>query len=224
MFLVGIVNQLFGIWVRKVCREHTMMVQGASLLTFKGAWSRAFTTTFVIRKSIFFCLCKTELYKKCHRKAKQGKRNDNAFSSLLASISLASGHVFAVCALLLSLLRTTYHLRDIESTTSLLSLLSYPATKPTMPLQGSLTSAGQIRPVPAPRTSSRLPCKNVARTDNVPYGDHCRGGADGSKVVQFFQNVNRAWNSLVSRPLAASAAQECATTRSQRSVRTTDSS
>lgn len=148
----------------------------------------------------------------------------------MESISLASGHVFAICAVLLSLLCTAYHLRDTESTTSLLSPLSYPATTPTMPLQGSLTNSEQTRPVPAPRTSSRLscppprrtlPCKNVARTSNVPYGDHCRGGADGGgKVVQFFQNVNRAWNNLVSRPLAASAAQQHATMRSQHSVRT----
>lgn len=136
--------------------------------------------------------------------------------------------------LFLSLLCTACHLRDTESTTSSLSPPSYPATIPTMTLQGSLTSSEQTRPVPAPRTSSRLscppprrnlPCKNVARTSNVPYGDHCRGGADGGgKVVQFFQNVNRAWNNLVSRPLAASAAQQHATTRSQHSVRTQGSS
>lgn len=68
MFLTGVVSTPFqnlGVvgFALEAPREHAKTMQRASLLTFKGAWCRAFNITFVIRKSFFFCVRKTELYK-----------------------------------------------------------------------------------------------------------------------------------------------------------------
>ncbi|XP_065283537.2 coronin-6 [Dermacentor albipictus] len=68
------------------------------------------------------------------------------------------------------------------------------------PLRKSETSSSLCYPPPR-----SLPCKTLqggAKKDNVPYGDHCRSG--NGKVMMFLQNMNRAWNNLVARPLMRS--------------------
>ncbi|KAK8775774.1 hypothetical protein V5799_030880 [Amblyomma americanum] len=57
---------------------------------------------------------------------------------------------------------------------------------------------------PPPRgIPCKAPLQSVVKTDNVPYGDHCRGGGSG-KVMLFLHSMNRAWNNFVSRPLVRS--------------------